>query len=133
MFIRHQKRSLQGVVKFVKPQLYLAMYDVSTHRALFLVNLPKSTVLIKSITSASFQANSITERSSKSLPYNFPYSIWLECTSLKSASERSICSGGSFFKRRASSIHLASHSSTTSRLILVVHTVPTAPIPSSQS
>jgi len=42
----------------------------------FLVaNLPKLTVLIKSTISAFFQANSITEPSFKSLPYNLPHLI----------------------------------------------------------
>ena len=124
----------RGVVEFVEPQLYLAMYDVIIRRALFLViNIPESTVLIKSATSASFQANSITEPSSESLPYNFPYLICPECTNLRSASDRLICSGGSFFGRGPCFVRLVSYSSTTSRLVLVVRTVPAAPIPSSRS
>ena len=97
------------------------------------VNKPESTVLIKSTISASFQANSITKLSSKSLPYNLPHSICPKYTSLRSASDRLICSGGSFFRRGAGSIRSASHASTTLRLVLVIRTVPAAPIPSSRS
>lgn len=94
--------------------------------------LPESTILIKSTTSASFQANSITVPSYKSLLYNFPYSIWLKYTSLRSESDRLICSGGRLVPE-VGSVCSASHFSTTLHLVLVVRTVPTAPIPSSRS
>jgi len=95
----------------------------------WVANLPESTVLIKSTTSASFQANSITVPSFESLPYSLPHSIWPECTSLRSASDRLICSAPCL----AGATEPFSYSSTTSRLVLVVRTVPVALIPSFRS